>query len=133
MPVFANGEQPAHSEAVGITAYVPVMCTVSNLGDGTLFGRTDFRFERESDTYICSGNKRLRGKHTNRKDRYTMYKFTNLNIPKIDLVKVFLDLLEAETLQSKDLANEHPACMSAEGAAMVDPPEFKALRIHVRD
>jgi hypothetical protein len=54
--------------------YVPVMRTVNNQGDGTLFGRTDFRYEPETDTYICPGNKRLLRKHTNRKDRYTMYK-----------------------------------------------------------
>lgn len=71
---YSNGEQVAHCEAVGITPYVPVMRTVNNQGDGTLFGRTDFRYERESDTYICPGDKRLLRKHTNYKDRYTMYK-----------------------------------------------------------
>ena len=50
------------------------MRTVNNQGDGTLFGRTDFRYEPESDTYICPGDKRLLRKHTNHKDRYTMYK-----------------------------------------------------------
>ena len=54
--------------------YVPVMRTVNNQGDGTLFGRADFRYERESDTYICPGEKRLLRKHTNHKDRHTMYK-----------------------------------------------------------
>jgi hypothetical protein len=71
---YSNGEQAAHCEAVGIIPYVPVMRTVNNQGDGTLFGRTDFRYEPETDTYICPGNKRLLRKHTNRKDRYTMYK-----------------------------------------------------------
>jgi transposase len=71
---YSNGEQVAHCEAVGIIPYVPVMRTVNNQGDGTLFDRTDFRYERESDTYICPGDKRLLRKHTNYKDRYTMYK-----------------------------------------------------------
>jgi transposase len=71
---YSNGEQVAHCEAVGITPYVPVMRTVNNQGDGTLFGRTDFRYEPESDTYTCPGDKRLLRKHTNHKDRYTMYK-----------------------------------------------------------
>jgi hypothetical protein len=31
---------------------------------------------------------------------------TNLNISKIDLVEVFIDLLEAENLKSKNLADE---------------------------
>src|ERR1017187_10856253 len=54
--------------------YVPVMRTVNNQGDGTLFGRADFRYQPESDSYICPGDKRLLRKHTNHKDRYTMYK-----------------------------------------------------------
>ena len=40
-------------------------------------------------------------------------KLPNLNIPKIDLVKIFLDLLEAENLKSKDLANEQPLIKSS--------------------
>jgi 3-dehydroquinate dehydratase len=38
-------------------------------------------------------------------------KLTNLNIPKIDLVEVFIDLLEAENLKSKtSLTNTRPLC-----------------------
>jgi hypothetical protein len=36
------------------------------------------------------------------------------NIPKIDLVEVFVDLLEAENLKSKDLADEYTAFVPAE-------------------
>ena len=71
---YSNGEQAAHCEAAGMMPYVPVMRTVNNQGDGTLFGREDFRYEPDSDTYVCPGNKRLLRKHTNHKDRYTMYK-----------------------------------------------------------
>jgi transposase len=71
---YSNGEQVAYCEAAGMTPYVPVMRTVNNQGDGTLFGRLDFRYEPDSDSYICPGNKRLMRKHTNHKDRYTMYK-----------------------------------------------------------
>ena len=71
---YSNGEQIAQCEEAGITAYVPVMRTVNNQGDGKLFGRTDFRYEPASDSYICPGEKRLLRKHTNLKDRYTMYK-----------------------------------------------------------
>ena len=70
---YSNGEQVAHCEAAGMIPHVPVMRTVNNQGDGKLFGAKDFRYEPESDTYICPGNKRLR-KSTNHKDRYTMYK-----------------------------------------------------------
>lgn len=71
---YSNGEQAAHCEAVGMTPYVPVMRTVNNQGDGTLFGRTAFRYEPDTDSYLCPGNKKLLRKHTNHKDRYTMYK-----------------------------------------------------------
>jgi hypothetical protein len=71
---YSNGEQVAHCEAAGMVPYIPVMRTVNNQGDGTLFGRADFRYEPVSDTYVCPGNKRLLRKHTNHKDRYTVYK-----------------------------------------------------------
>jgi transposase len=70
---YSNGEQVAQCEAAGMVPYVPVMRTVNNQGDGTLFGRADFRYEPDSDTYVCPGDKRLLRKHTNYKDRYTMY------------------------------------------------------------
>ena len=71
---YSNGEQVAHCEAAGIVPYIPVMRTVNNQGDGTLFDRADFRYEPETDSYVCPGNKKLLRKHTNQKDRYTMYK-----------------------------------------------------------
>jgi hypothetical protein len=71
---YSNGEQAVYCEAAGMMPYVPVMRTVNNQGDGTLFGRENFRYEPDSDTYVCPGNKRLLRKHTNLKDRYTMYK-----------------------------------------------------------
>jgi transposase len=71
---YSNGEQVAHCEAAGMIPYVPVMRTVNNQGHGTLFGREDFRYEPDGDTYVCPGDKRLLRKHTSHKDRYTMYK-----------------------------------------------------------
>jgi transposase len=71
---YSNGEHAAHCEAAGMMPFVPVMRTVNNQGGGTLFGRTDFQYEPESDSYVCPGDKRLLRKHTNHKDRYTMYK-----------------------------------------------------------
>jgi transposase len=76
---YSNGEQVAQCEAAGMVPYVPVMRTVNNQGDGTLFGRTDFRYEPDSDTYVCPGDKRLLRKHTNHKDRYTMYKASSVD------------------------------------------------------
>jgi transposase len=52
---YSNGEQVAHCEAAGIIPYVPLMRTVNNQGDGSLFGRGDFRYEPETDSYICPG------------------------------------------------------------------------------
>jgi hypothetical protein len=71
---YSNGEQVAHCEAAAWSRTFPVMRTVNNQGDGTLFGRADFRYEPDSDTYVYPGEKRLLRKHTNHKDRYTMYK-----------------------------------------------------------
>ena len=50
---YSNGEQVAYCETVGILPYVPVMRTVNNQGDGTLFGCEEFRYEPDSDTYVC--------------------------------------------------------------------------------
>ena len=55
-------------------------------------------------------------------------KLTNLNIPKMDLVEIFMDLLQAENLKSKDLADEYTAFMPAYVAAVVDSPGHKSLR-----
>jgi transposase len=71
---YSNGEHVAHCEAAGMMPHVPVMRTVNNQGDGSLFGRMDFRYEPDTDTYVCPGNKRLLRKSTNHKDRYTTYK-----------------------------------------------------------
>jgi transposase len=76
---YSNGEQVAYCEAAGMVPYVPVMRTVNNQGDGTLFGRADFRYEPDSDTYVCPGDKKLLRKHTNAKDRYTMYKASSVD------------------------------------------------------
>jgi hypothetical protein len=76
---YSNGEQVAHCEAAGMMPFVPVMRTVNNQGEGTLFGRNDFRYEPDSDTYICPGDKMLLRKHTNHKDRYTMYKASSID------------------------------------------------------
>jgi transposase len=71
---YSNGEQIAQCEEAGITPFVPVMRTVNNQGDGNLFGRTDFKYDAETDSYTCPGDKKLLRKHTNLKDPYTMYK-----------------------------------------------------------
>jgi hypothetical protein len=56
-------------------------------------------------------------------------KFANLNIPTMDLVEVFVDLLEAENLKSKNLADEYPAFVLADVAAVVHSAKHKPMRI----
>jgi hypothetical protein len=68
---YSNREQVAHCEAAGMVPHVPIMRTVNNQGDGSLFGRLDFRYEPDTDTYVCPGNKKLLRKNTNHKDRVT--------------------------------------------------------------
>jgi hypothetical protein len=60
-------------------------------------------------------------------------KLANLNIPKIDLVEVFIDLLEAENLKSKNLADEYPAFVPADVAAVVHSAKHKPTRINELD
>jgi hypothetical protein len=60
-------------------------------------------------------------------------KLTNLNIPKIDLIEVLIDLLETENLKSKNLADEYTAVMPAYVAAVVHFPEHKSMLINELD
>lgn len=60
-------------------------------------------------------------------------KLANLNISKIDLVEVFIDLLEAENLKSKNLADEYTAFMPAYIAVIVHSSEHKSMRISELD
>jgi hypothetical protein len=57
--IGADSFNVAHCETAGMMPFIPVMRTVNNQGDGTLFGRNDFLYEQDSDTYICPGDKRL--------------------------------------------------------------------------
>jgi hypothetical protein len=72
---YSNGEQVAHCEAAGMMPPIPVKRTVNNQGDGSLFGREDFRYEPDTDTYVCPGNKRLLRKNTNHKDLHHVQGF----------------------------------------------------------
>jgi hypothetical protein len=60
-------------------------------------------------------------------------KLANLNITKIDLVEVFVDLLKAENLKSKNLADEYPAFVPADVAAVVHSAKHKPMRINELD
>jgi transposase len=70
---YSNGEQAARCEEAGMLPHAPVMRTVNNQGGGGLFGRNDFRYEPDTNTYLCPGNKTLRRKKVHRKDLYVVY------------------------------------------------------------
>lgn len=52
---YSNGEQIAQCEEADITPFVPVMRTVNNQGGGGLLGRSDFKYDIATDSYICPG------------------------------------------------------------------------------
>jgi hypothetical protein len=56
---YSNGEQVAHCEAAGMMPHLPVKRTVTIRATVFLFGREDLRYESDTDTYVCPGNKRL--------------------------------------------------------------------------
>jgi hypothetical protein len=57
-------------------------------------------------------------------------KLTNLDIPEIDLVETFINLLEADDLKSENFADKYPAFMPAYVAAVVHSPEHDSMRIN---
>lgn len=71
---YANGEQAARCEAAGILPHVPVKRAVNNQGGGTLFGREQFRYQPETDTYLCPANKIIRRKQLHRHDKAVIYR-----------------------------------------------------------
>jgi hypothetical protein len=75
---YSNGEQIAQCEDAGITPFVPVMRTVNNQGDGKLFGRTDFKYDAETDSYTCPGDKKL---HASTRTSKTDTRCTRLRVP----------------------------------------------------
>jgi hypothetical protein len=66
---YSNGEQAEAGEATGILPHVPANRAVNNQGDGTLFDRTKFTYQAESDTFLCPAGQTLARKQLERKDR----------------------------------------------------------------
>jgi transposase len=71
---YSNGEQAARCEAAGILPHVPVKRAVNNQGGGTLFGREQFHYQPESDTFLCPANKIVRRKQLHRHDKTVIYR-----------------------------------------------------------
>jgi transposase len=70
---YSNGEQAEACEAKGILPQVPANRGVNNHGDGTLFDRTEFTYQPESDTLRCPAGQTLTRKQLSRKDRAVLY------------------------------------------------------------
>lgn len=70
---YSNGEQAGRCEAAGLVPHVPANRGVNNQGDGTLFDRSQFLYQPESDTYLCPAGKTVNRKQLHRKDRAVLY------------------------------------------------------------
>lgn len=70
---YSNGEQAEACESKGILPHVPASRGVNNHGDGTLFDRKEFRYQPESDTFLCPAGQTLGRKQLARKDRAVIY------------------------------------------------------------
>ena len=70
---YSNGEQAARCEAAGLLPHVPMTRAVNNQGDGAFFGREQFCYQQNSDTYLCPNGKTLRRRQARRNDRLVIY------------------------------------------------------------
>ena len=70
---YSNGEQAAACEAKGILPHVPANRAVNNQGDGTLFDRSQFHYDPQTDTLRCPAGQTLTRKQLARKDRAVLY------------------------------------------------------------
>lgn len=56
---YSNGAPAEACEAQGIVPHVPAQRGVNNRGDGTLFDRSQFRYDAASDTFCCPAGQTL--------------------------------------------------------------------------
>jgi transposase len=70
---YSNGEQAERCEGQGIVPHVPANRAVNNKGDGTLFDRSQFQYDENTDTFCCPAGQRLVRKQLARKDRAVIY------------------------------------------------------------
>jgi transposase len=57
---YSNGEQASACEAKGIIPHLPANRGKNHKGDGTLFDRTQFEYQQETDTMLCPAGHHLR-------------------------------------------------------------------------
>jgi transposase len=70
---YSNGTQAEACQAQGILPHVAVQRGMNNKGDGTLFDRSEFTYQPESDTFLCPAGQTLTRKQLSRKDRVVYY------------------------------------------------------------
>ena len=70
---YSNGAQAEACEARGIVAHVPPKRGVNNRGDGTLFDRSQFHYDPQTDTFRCPAGQMLVRIQLSRRDRCVMY------------------------------------------------------------
>ncbi len=70
---YSNGEQAEQCEAQGIVLHVPANRSVNNQGDGTLFDRSQFRYDEKTDSYRCPANQTLARKQLQRHKTRVIY------------------------------------------------------------
>lgn len=70
---YSNGEQAANCEARGIKPCVTATRTRNPHGDGTFFQCDASRYQSDTDTYLCPGEKTLKRKARLKKDKSIIY------------------------------------------------------------
>jgi transposase len=70
---YANAQQAAQCEAEGIVPHVPAARSVNNQGDGTLFDRSQFCYDPDSDTFRCPGQQTLTRHQLQKERRRVVY------------------------------------------------------------
>jgi transposase len=70
---YSNGADAAACEDDGITPCVPANRASNNQGDGTLFDRSAFVYQPDTDTYRCPAERTLVRKQIMRRDNCVLY------------------------------------------------------------
>jgi len=70
---YSNGEQAGICEASGLIPHIPAKRSGNSHGDGTLLDRTAFRYQPETDSFLCPAGQTLERKQLSRKDRAVVY------------------------------------------------------------
>jgi len=70
---YSNGEQAAKCEEQGIVPHVPANRAINNKADGTLFDRSRFVYDEETDTFRCPANQTLHRKQLLSRKKSVIY------------------------------------------------------------